>query len=316
MLSTFTFRLFHIVLPLRFMVIYFAIFSLSNAAQSQNTTDELEEKMQVLYRKAHQLYANLPNRDYRGNYFTMAVGISPFGHLKTWKTEEVCDCSGNVVGTKDVSSVKFPMAWTMGWENRLNNSFSFRLTGSYAYLTHAKGRNVVSQNGDFTQMRDNYELQQFGLQASVLLHIDGFYAGSGVSRTSTRASGFKTESKAFNFNANSDDPPQYLDLEADLVKPEKTDIQPHLFVGYRLMWSPDVFGSVELGFGQNLYFNFQLNIPLSPKVKKSLKTWQGEHQTYITVLREAVAIDRYLHPQKFTPTCTDIDSGSSGGCSN
>ena len=316
MLPTFTFRLHHVTVPLRFIALCFVVM-LPNAAQSQTTDAELEGRMEFLYEKAHRLYADLPKRDYRGNYLTMAIGISPFGHIKTWKTQETCDCDGNVVGTENVYSPKFPMAWSVGWENRLGKSFSFRLMGSYAHLSHGKGSNVVSKNGDFTQMRDNYQLEQFGLSASALLHIDGFYSGVGFSRTTTSASGFKTQSEAFNFGFNKDVPPQHLDLKADVVTPERTDISPHFFVGYRLMWSPDVFGSVELGLAQNLYFNFQLNFPLSPKTKNSLQTWQKQRAVYNAVLREAVAIDQHLNPQKFaTLICTDSGSSLGGGCSH
>jgi hypothetical protein len=311
MIPTFTFRNFCFALNFCFAI------ALPRTAQSQTTKEELEQRMQTLYQKAHHLHDELPNRDYRGNYFTMAVGISPFGHVKTWKTQETCDCNGNVVGTENVSSVKFPMAWSAGWENRLSNTFSFRLLGSYAHLSHDKRHNVVSENGVFTQMRQNYELTQLGLQVSALVHIKDFYGGVGMSRTTTNASGFQTEEKKYDNTITQETPPQYYNLKADVSIPNQTDIAPHFFVGYRMMWSPSVFGSVELGLAQNFYFNFQLNFPLSANIKKSLNNWRKEHREYQAILQQAVAIDMLLNPQKFqtTPICTDSGT-TSGGCPN
>jgi hypothetical protein len=319
MIPTFTSENRRLVEPLCFVFSIFMMIQLPYAAQSQTTTHaELEHKMNALYKHARQLYADLPTRNFRGNYFTMAIGISPFGHIKTWQTEETCDCDGNVIGTQNVSSAKFPTAWTMGWENRLTNTFSFRLMGSYAHLTHGRGQNVVSENGDFTQMRDQYKLTQYGLHSSLLVHIKGFYGGAGVSRTSTSASGFKTNQAEFdynNFNIN-ERPPQYLDLKADVLTPYRTDFAPHFFVGYRMMWSPYVFGSVELGLAQNGYFNFQLNFPLSGNIKNSLQTWKKAHREYSKVRQEAEAIDRQLNPQKFQTTDCINTGISNGGCSN
>ena len=135
-----------------------ALILLPFAVQSQNTDYELEERMQTLYKRASQLYANLPTRDYRGSYLNFTLGISPFGHIKTWRTEEICDCQGNVVDTKDVTSIKVPIALGMGFETRINKLFSLRLVGSYAQLSHGKGRKVMAENKTFSQMKENYTL--------------------------------------------------------------------------------------------------------------------------------------------------------------
>jgi hypothetical protein len=288
---------------------------LPQAAQSQNTNTELADRMYDLYDKADQLYANLPKRNYSGNYLTMAMGISPYGHVQTWRTDEVCDCEGNVVGTKDVSSTRFPFAMTLGLETRLINALSFRVMGSYAQLSKGRGSKVVAENGVFTQMQDDYLLSQLGLHGSVLGHLDNFYVGAGFSRTMTRTSGYKTQLKRgeSGFNANET---SYYNLKADVLNPLKIDMTPHFFVGYRMMMSPSLFGSIELGVAQSLYFNFQLNIPLSGRVKKSLVDWQEAYSEYRYVKLQALAIDRELNPQKFQSSdCIDIiNTSTSSSC--
>ncbi|NJN33410.1 MAG: hypothetical protein HC817_03300, partial [Saprospiraceae bacterium] len=111
--------------------------------------------------------------------------------------------------------------------------------------------------------------------------------------------------------SRNDIPPQYLDLKADVSTPRREDIAAHYFVGYRMMWLPNLFGSVELGAAQGLYFNFQLNVPLSGKSKRSLREWLDKKRAYDAVINQAVLIDRQLNPNKFRDCTNDIFDASS-----
>ena len=51
----------------RFYYFFFTLVLLPFAAQSQNNTTELEQRMNTLYAQARDLRADLPVRDYRGN---------------------------------------------------------------------------------------------------------------------------------------------------------------------------------------------------------------------------------------------------------
>jgi hypothetical protein len=286
------------------------------AAHSQNTTDDnnaaLEYKMRLLYDQAHQLYADLPTRDFRGSYLTFSFGISPFGHIKTWDIENVCDCEGNVVETKTVASFKAPIAFGIGFEKRLTNAFSLRFVGNYAALSHSRGKNAIASNGAYAQMLDNYALTQFGLQSSALLYVKKFYVGAGYSYAYSKASGFKTDAPVYETK-----PPQYYNLKADVLKSQQRDNAPHMFVGYRHVLSPLVSGSFELGVGQKFYANAQLTFTLSPKTRASLTHWEKEFAYYKRVRREAIAIDMVLHPAKFQSNdCTILDTSpsSSNSC--
>ncbi len=281
------------------------------AAHSQNTTDDdkvaLKYKMQALYDQAHQLYADLPTRDFRGSYLTFSFGISPFGHIKTWNIENVCDCEGNVIDTKTVENFKAPIAFGIGFEKRLSNAFSLRFMGNYAALSHNRGKNVIASDGSYTQMRDNYLLRQYGLQSSALFYVKNFYSGAGYSYAYSKASGFKTDAQV-----NETKPPQYYNLKADVLKTKQTDNAPHIFIGYRHMMSSSTSGSLELGFAQNFYLNMQLSFTLSAKTKASMTHWEKEYAYYKRVRNEAIAIDRVLHPAKFQSSdCTILDSSTS-----
>jgi hypothetical protein len=277
------------------------------AAQSQNTTIDLEERIQALYDRADQLHANLPSRDFRGNYLTLSFGISPFGHIEKWRTEDVCDCEGNVVDTRLVNSPKAPISLGIGIERRISNVFSLRFMGNYATLSHGKGQNVMAQNGAYAHMLEDYSLSQYGLNGSILLHSHGFYGGAGVSYTSTRTSGYKTDAQKFETNT-----PQYFNLKAQILRPFQTDYAPHIFIGYRQMFSPVVSGSFEAGVAQSFYVNVQLNFTLLASTKASLTNWARENDYYKSVRQEAIALDMHLHPAKFQANdCTIIDSGSS-----
>ncbi len=322
MTSIFTTKKQGTLIWLRAIFTYFLGIALPIAAQTQttNTTLELEKKMHALYDKAEQLYAELPKRDFRGSYLTMAVGTSAFGHIGTWKTENVCDCSGNVVGTKDVASVDFPMAWSVGYENRLLNFFSARMMLSYAHLSQRKGENILSSNGAMTQLKQDYRLSQYGFHGSGLIHLGNIYFGAGASKTISSASGFQTEQTQqtqYPYPRN-EPPPQYLDIKADVLTPQREDIAAHYFVGYRMMWSPNLFSSVEVGVAQGLYFNFQLNVPLSGRSKQSLRGWREKKRAYSAVKNQAVMLDRQLHPNKFSDCSNDIFDFStpSSSCPN
>jgi hypothetical protein len=281
------------------------------AAHSQDTTDN-NNKMQSLYDKAHQLYAELPTRDFRGSYLTFSLGISPFGHIQTWNIENVCDCEGNVIDTKTVENFKAPIAFGLGFEKRLNNTFALRFMGNYGVLAHSRGKNVVASNGTFAQMRDNYTLSQYGLQSSALVYIKHFYGGVGYSYAYSKASGFKTDAQMYETK-----PPQYYNLKADVLKSQQTDKAPHIFVGYRHIFSPNVSGSFEIGFAQNVYLNMQMSFTLSPQTKASLTEWEKEYAYYKRVRNEAIAIDKVLHPAKFQSNdCIILDTSpsSSNSC--
>jgi hypothetical protein len=280
------------------------------AAQSQNTNIDLEERMQALYDRAAQLYANLPNRDFRGNYLTLSFGVSPFGHIEKWRIQEECDCEGNVK-TRTVTSDKAPISLGIGLERRISNVFSLRFMGNYATLSHGKGQNVMAQNGTYAHMLQDYSLSQYGLNGSILLYSHGFYGGAGVSYTSTRTSGYKTDAEIIESKT-----PQYFDLKAQVLRPFQTDYAPHVFVGYRQMMSPAISGSFEAGVAQSFYLNVQLNFTLLASTKASLTHWQIENEYYKSVRQQAISLDMSLHPAKFQSSdCTIIDSGgSSNSC--
>jgi hypothetical protein len=282
------------------------------AAHSQNTNAELELRMQALYDHAAQLYANLPNRDFRGNYLTLSLGISPAGHIKKWRIEEVCDCEGNVIETRQVTSEKAPISLGIGLERRITNAFSVRFMGNYATLSHGRGKNVMATNGTYAQMQQNYKLSQYGLHGSAMLHFNRFYGGAGASYTTSRASGFKTDAQKAETK-----PVEYFNLKAQVLNTYQTEYTPHIFVGYRTMLSPLVSTSIEAGVSQSYYVNVQLNFTLLSKTRASLTDWEREHLYYQRVRREARAIDRTLHPEKFQSSdCIIIDSGSSNNCRN
>ncbi len=307
MLPTFTLKKRHYG---NFLLLMTALVLLPFAVQSQNTDSELEDKMKSLYNHASQLYANMPTRDYRGSYLNFTFGISPLGHIKTWRTEEICDCEGNVIETKDVPSIKAPISLGIGFETRVSKLFSLRLMGSYAQLSHGKGRKVVAENNTFSQMQQNYKLTQFGAQSSALIHFNNFYSGIGASYTSSNASGFQTTAQKEDIK-----PPQYYNLQAAVLGAHQTDLTPHVFIGYRVMASPKVLGSFEFGFAQSFYFNVQINIPLSSRTRESLATWKRERQHYTSALKEAILLDMQLHPAKFqTDDCTPVDNSSSNNC--
>jgi hypothetical protein len=264
------------------------------AAQSQNNKAELEQRMYDLYGFASQLKADLPVRDYRGNYFNLTLGTSPFGHIETWRTENVCDCAGNVVDTKDVSGNKAPISFGIGWETRLSRLFSMRFMGNYAHLTHGKGRTVVAETGNFTTLQQDYNLSQLGINSAVLLYFNQFYGGMGISYTSFKASGFQTTEKAGDLT-----PPQYSKLKADILSPKQTIFAGNMFVGFQKMLSPKAMASLEIGISRKFYANIQLNFPLSSKIHNSFTTWKAAYRLYEKTRREAVAIDVYLHPAKF-----------------
>jgi hypothetical protein len=280
------------------------------AAQSQNTNADLELRMQALYDRAAQLYANLPNRDLRGNYLSLSFGISPAGHIEKWRIEEVCDCEGNVVETRQVSSEKAPISLGIGLERRITNAFSVRFMGNYATLSHGRGNNVMAANGTYAQMQQDYSLTQYGLQGSAMVHFNHFYSGAGASYTTSRASGFKTDAQKAETK-----PLEYFNLKAQVLQTYQTEYTPHFFVGYRAMLSPLVSTSIEVGVSQSYYVNVQLNFTLLSKTRASLTDWQREHAYYQSVRWEARAIDRTLHPEKFQSSdCVIIDSGSSNSC--
>jgi hypothetical protein len=283
------------------------------AAQSQNTNSDLELRMQALYDRAAQLYANLPNRDFRGNYLSLSLGISPAGHIEKWRIEEVCDCEGNVVETRQVTSDKAPISLGIGLERRITNAFSVRFMGNYATLSHGKGNNVMAANGTFAQMQQDYKLSQYGLHGSAMLYHKSFYGGAGASYTTSQASGFKT-----NAQKSETKPVEYFNLKAQVLKTHQTEYTPHIFVGYRAMLSPFVSTSIEAGVSQSYYVNFQLNFTLLSKTRASLTDWKSAHAHYKSVFLNAVALDMSLHPAKFQSSdCTIIDSGSSNNnCRN
>ena len=153
-------------------------------------------------------------------------------------------------------------------------------------------------------------LTQLGAQSSALVHFNNFYGGVGASYTSTSASGFQTTAQKEDVKT-----PQYYRLQADVLSAHRTDLVPHVFIGYRAMASPKVLGSFELGFAQRFYFNVQINIPLSSRTRESLAAWKREHQYYASVRNEALFIDRKLHPAKFqTDDCSSDNDSSSDSC--
>ena len=278
------------------------------AAQSQNNKIELEQRMNDLYAHAHQLHADLPTRDYRGNYFNMTLGTSAFGHIKTWHTENICDCEGNIVDTKNVSSNKAPVSFGLGWETRYNALFSMRFMGSYSHLSHGRNRTVMAESGGYSTLLQDYKLTQFGAHSAALLHFKSFYAGVGINFTSSKASGFNTTTQSGEAT-----PPQYVKLKADVLSPKQTDFAGNIFVGYQMVASSRIMTSLEMGFAQKFYFNVQLNFPLSSKTNTSLKTWQEAYRFYKKVRNEAIKIDHYLHPAKFQ---TDDYINNGGSSSN
>jgi hypothetical protein len=280
------------------------------AAQSQNTNADLEQRLQTLYDRAAQLYANLPNRDFRGNYLSLSFGISPAGHIEKWRIEEVCDCEGNVVETRQVTSEKAPISLGIGLERRITNAFSVRFMGNYATLSHGRGKNVMAANGTYAQMQQDYTLSQYSLHGSAMLHLNRFYGGAGASYTSSQASGFKTDAQK-----SETKPIDYFNLKAQVLKTYQTEYTPHFFIGYRGILSPLVSTSIEVGVSQSYYVNFQLNFSLLGKTRASLTDWQREHAYYKSVYLDAVALDMSLHPAKFQSSdCTVIDGGSSSNC--
>lgn len=277
-------------------------------AQSQNNRIELEQRMNDLYAHAQQLHADLPIRDYRGNYFNMTIGTSAFGHIETWHTENICDCEGNVIDTKNVSGNKPPISFGLGWETRYNKLVSMRFMGSYSKLSHGRGGTVMAENGAYSTLLQNYKMTQLGAHSAVLLHFNNFYTGGGINFTSSKASGFKTTTKL-----DETAPPQYFRLKADVLSPKQTDFAGNIFVGYQLIVSPKVMAGIEMGFAQNFYFNVQLNFPLSSKTNTSLAEWQRAYRFYQKVRQEAIGIDHYLNPAKFESNNYDGGGNSSGG---
>ncbi len=290
-----------------FSLLIFTFILLPFAAQSQNNKAELEQRMYDLYGFASQLKANLPQRDYRGNYVNLTFGTSPLGHIKTWHTENVCDCEGNVIDTKDVSDNKAPISFGLGFETRLNTLLSIRFMGNYAHLTHGKGRSVVSENGRFTTLQQDYNLSQLGAQSAALLHFNDFYAGAGITVTTSKASGFQTKEQL-----DQSTPPQYFKLKADILSPKQTDFTGSVFVGFQKTLSAKAIASLEMGVSRKFYVNLQLNFPLSSKINTSLATWKTAYRAYQKMLKEAVVLDKYLHPAKFqSDNCNDSSSSSS-----
>lgn len=280
------------------------------AVQSQNNRTELEQRMNDLYAHARQLRADLPTRDFRGNYFNMTLGTSAFGHIKTWRTENICDCEGNVVDTKNVSGNKAPVSLGLGWETRFSTLLSMRFMGSYSRLSHGRNRAVIDENDGYSTLLQDYTLTQFGAHSAALLHFKGFYTGAGINYTSSKASGFNTTTKSGNVT-----PPQYFKLKADVLTPKQTNFAGNVFVGYQMVASSYVLASIEMGFAQNFYMNVQLNFPLSGKTNRSLAEWQRAYHFYQKIRNEAIAIDHNLHPEKFqSDDCNNNAGSNSSSC--